>query len=190
MRKLIEITFMSLDGVMDAPDLVQAVQPYFQSSTEHDEYQKRRLLAADALLLGRKSYENLSQAYLAMAEAGEGAPLDFVARMNSIPKYVASTTLKAAKWNATVIQGDIAQAVRSLKEKPGKDIVKYGTGPLDRVLFAQQLVDLLCIILYPVILGHGTHLFEDLQVTKHMTLSDVQRFANGTVVLEYVPVEA
>jgi dihydrofolate reductase len=189
MRKLIEITFMSLDGVMDAPDLVQALKPYIQS-TEEQEYQKARLLAADALLLGRKSYESLSQAYLAMAEAGEGAPMDFVARMNSIPKYVASTTLKAAKWNATIIQGDIAEEVRKIKAEPGQDIVKYGTGPLDRVLFEQRLVDLLCIILYPLVLGHGTHLFEELQVTKHMTLSDVKRFVNGTIVLEYVPVEA
>jgi dihydrofolate reductase len=187
MRKLIEITFMSLDGVMDAPDLVQEAQPYFQSNAEHDKYQQARLFAADALLLGRKTYEGLSQAYLAMAESGEGAPMDLVARMNSILKYVASTSLKEASWNASVIQGDIAEEVRRIKDRPGKDIVKYGTGPLDRVLFEHRLVDLLCIILYPFVLGHGTHLFEGLEVTKRMTLSDVKRFENGTVILEYVP---
>ncbi len=69
--------------------------------------------------------------------------------MNSIPKYVASRTLKKASWNASVIHGDIADEVRKLKSQPGKDIVKYGTGLLDRVLFAQRLVDLLCIIVYP-----------------------------------------
>ena len=135
MRKLIEITFMSLDGVMDAPDIVQEAQPYFLSNKEHDAYQKERLFAADALLLGRKTYEGLSQAYLGIAKAGQGAPTDFVERMNSVPKYAASSTLKQASWNATVIHGDIVEEVRRIKEPPGKDIVKYGTGPLDRVLF-------------------------------------------------------
>jgi dihydrofolate reductase len=187
MRKLIEITFMSLDGVMDAPDIVQEAQPYFLSNEEHDNYQKERLFAADALLLGRKTYEGLSEAYLSMAKSGEGAPMDFVDRMNSIPKYVASTTLKETSWNATVIQGDIAEEVRKIKEQPGKDIVKYGTGPLDRVLFGQHLVDLLCIVIYPFVLGHGMHLFEGLELTTHLRLSDVKRFESGTVVLEYIP---
>jgi len=113
--------------------------------------------------------------------------MDFVDGMNSIPKYVASTTLKEASWNATIIQGDIAEEVRKIKEQPGKDIVKYGTGALDRVLFGQQLVDLLCIVLYPFVLGHGTHLFEGFEPTKHLRLSDVKRFESGTVVLEYIP---
>ena len=189
MRKLIEITFMSLDGVMDAPDMVQQAQQYFQSDAEHDEYQKARLFAADHLLLGRKTYEKLSQAYLGMAKAGgAGAPMDLVTRMNSIPKYVASKTLEEASWNASIIQGDVAQEVRTIKDGPGRDIVKYGTGPLDRVLFENRLVDRLCIILYPFVLGHGTHLFEKLEVTTHLALSDLKRFKNGTVVLEYTPV--
>jgi dihydrofolate reductase len=186
MRKLIEITFMSLDGVMDAPDIVQEAQPYF-SAKEELNYQKEWLFAADALLLGRKTYEDFSQSYPSMAEMGEVAFMDFVDRMNSIPKYVASTTLEEASWNATVIQGDIEEEVRRIKEQPGNDIVKYGTGSLDRVLFGQHLVDLLCIVTYPFVLGHGTHLFEGLKITRHLNLSDVKRFESGTVVLEYVP---
>ncbi len=187
MRKLIEITFMSVDGVMDAPDLVREAQLYFTSSQEHDNYQKGKLFAADSLLLGRKTYEALSAAYLSMAKSGRGAPIDFVNRMNEIPKYVASTTLKEASWNARVIRGNIAEEVRQIKEQPGGDIVKYGTGSLDRVLFGQRLIDLLCIVLYPFVLGHGTHLFEGLQLTTHLTLTDVKRFENGTTVLEYQP---
>jgi dihydrofolate reductase len=189
MAKLIEITFMSLDGVMDAPDIVREAQPYFMSNKEHDTYQKQRLFAADALLLGRKTYEVLSNAYLNMAKSGQGAPLDFVARMNSIPKYVASTTLREASWNTTVIQGEIAEEVRRLKDQLGKDLVKYGTGSLDRVLFGEHLVDLLCIVVYPFVLGHGMHLFEGLAVTTHLRLSDVKRFESGTMVLEYVPIK-
>ena len=189
MRRLIEITFMSLDGVIDAPDVVQLARPYFVSSNEHDNYQQERLLAADAVLLGRKTYEALSKAYLAMAASPKDAPMDFVDRMNSIPKYVASRTLTGVTWNATVIHGDLAEEVRAIKQQPGKDIVKYGTGPLDRVLFGRHLVDLLCILIYPFVLSHGIHLFQGMDVTTHMTLSDVKRFQNGTMVLEYAPLE-
>lgn len=178
---------MSVDGIIDAPDIVQEAQPYFSSSEEHNRYQKQRLLAADALLLGRKTYQHLSKAYVGMANAGKGAPMDFVDRMNNIPKYVASKTLKETAWNATVIHGDIAEEVRQIKNQPGRDIVKYGTGPLDRVLFGQGLVDLLCIIVYPFVLGHGTYLFEGLKPTMHLRLSDVKRWESGTVVIEYTP---
>src|SRR4051812_38247831 len=115
MRKLVEITFMSLDGVIDAPDIIQEAQAYFSGDRQHDDYQKERLFSADALLLGRATYEHLSTAYLGMAESGEGAPAEFVARMNSIPKFVASTTLSDASWNAHVLTGDIAEQVRSIK---------------------------------------------------------------------------
>lgn len=188
MRRLVEVTFMSLDGVMDSLDVVQEAQPYFLSNEEHDAYQHQRLFAADALLMGRKTYQRLSTAYQEMARSGRGTPMDFIDRMNSIPKYVASTTLEqVSSWNATVIKGDIAERVRRLKKQPGKDILKYGTGSLDRILLAERLVDLLCIILYPFILGHGKRLFEGIDLTMHLNLSDVNRFKNGTVVLEYKP---
>ena len=187
MAKLIEITFMSLDGVMDSPDVVREALPYFMSNKEHNSYQMQRLFASDALLLGRKTYEALSDAYLSMAKSGQGAPLDFVDRMNSIPKYVASTTLRKASWNATCIQGNIAEEVRKLKGQSGKNLLKYGTGLLDRVLFSEHLVDLLCIVMYPFVLGDGMHLFEGLGVSTHLRLSDMKRFENGTIVLEYIP---
>ena len=186
MRKLIEITFMSLDGVIDSPDVVKEAQRYFLSDEEHDSYQKERLFAADALLLGRKTFQGLSQAYLAMAQAGEGAPRQFVERMNSIRKYVVSRTLKDASWNGTIVDGDVVHEVQRLKRQPGKDIIKYGTGPLDRTLFGNDLVDMLCIVLFPFVLGGGgTRLFEGIDLTRHLHLSDVKRFTNGTVVLEY-----
>jgi len=187
MRRLVEVTFMSLDGVIDAPDITQQAAPYFSGDEEHDRYQKERLFAADALLLGRKTYEQLSKAYLGMATSGQGAPKEFVERMNGIPKFVPSTTLESASWNASIIHGDLAEEVRKLKGQPGRDIVKYGTGVVDRVLFSQRLVDLLCIVVYPFLLGHGTHLFERVELTTHLRLTDVKRFASGTMVLEYQP---
>lgn len=107
MRKLIEVTFMSLDGMMDAPDIMQETQPYFMSNEEHDTYQKERLFAADALLLGRKTYEGLSEAYLSMAKSGQGASMDFVDHMNSIPKYVATTTLKETSYHCNFRRDDL-----------------------------------------------------------------------------------
>lgn len=177
---------MSIDGVIDDPDIVVEAEPYFSSSEEQD-YQERWLSSADALLLGRKTYENFSQAYLQMADEGKGAPMDFVNRMNSIPKYVASKTLSEASWNATVIQGDISDEVRKIKKQSGKNIIKYGTGPLDQILMRDKLVDVLCVVIYPFVLGHGTHLLEGLGVTEHWQLSNVKHFASGTVVLELVP---
>jgi dihydrofolate reductase len=185
MRRLIEVTFQSLDGVVDAPDVVQEARPYFLSNPEHEDYAREKLFAADALLLGRKTYEAFAVSYLRMAASAQGVPNDFVDYMNSIPKYVASTTLQSATWNATLIKGDIAEEVRKLKEQPGKDIVKYGTGQLDQVLFSHDLVDLLCIDVYPFILGHGKRLFEGIEITRHLKLSNVRRFKNGTVILEY-----
>jgi dihydrofolate reductase len=185
MRKLIEITFQSLDGVIDAPDIVQEAKPYFLMDPEHEEYSRERLFAADALLLGRKTYEAFAVSYPRMAVSAQGVPNDFVDYMNSIRKYVASTTLQSAAWNAVIIKGDLAEEVRKLKEQQGKDIVKYGTGQVDRVLFSRDLVDLLCIVLYPFIFGHGIRLFEGIGLTKHLKLSNVRRFKNGTVILEY-----
>jgi len=187
MRRLIEITFMSLNGVIDAPNLVQEAQRYFLSNEEHNDYQKTRLFAADALLLGRKTYEVCSKAYPSMAKSDGGVPMDFVDRMNSIPKYVASMSLKEASWNAKVMRGEIAEEVRKIKELPCKDIIKCGTGSLDSILFGQHLIDLLCITVYPFVLSHGRHLFEEFEFTTHLRLSELKRFENGTVVLEYFP---
>ncbi len=186
MRKLIEVTFQSLDGVVDAPDIVQEARQYFLSNPEHANYAREKLFAADALLLGRKTYEAFAESYPRMAKSeAQGVPDDFVNYMNSIPKYVASTTLQSATWNATIIKGDIAEEIRKMKEQPGKDIVKYGTGQLDQVLFSHDLVDLLCINVYPFILGHGIRIFEGIEITKHLRLANVRRFKNGTIILEY-----
>ena len=185
MRKLIEITFMSLDGVINDPDVVRKSQPYWLADEEHHKYQKGRLFAADALLLGRKTYELFAQTYPDMTASTPGVPGDFVSYINNVRKYVASTTLQEATWNASIIKKDIAQEVLKLKEKPGKDIIKYGTGSLDRLLFSHDLVDMLCIEVYPFILGHGARFFESIDITKHLQLSNVRRFKTGTVILEY-----
>ncbi len=153
--------------------------PYLDD--EHTRYATKLLDGADALLLGRRTYEGLSAGYTAMA------PSPFVDRMNSIPKFVASRTLTEATWNATVIPGDVADFVGELKRRPGGNIVKYGNGPLDQPLMANNLVDEFHLLLTPVAAGSGQHLFEEIQDAPQLALADVRRFASGVLVLVYTP---
>jgi dihydrofolate reductase len=175
MRKLIESTHVSLGGEIGSPQ--NWAFPYLDD--EHRRYATGLLAEADALLLGRRTYEGLSAAYTAMASD------PFVDRMNSIPKYVASRTLTAATWNATVIPGDVADFVADLKRQRGGTIVKYGNGPLDQVLMANNLVDEFHLLLTPVAIGSGQHLFEEIHDAPQLSLADVRRFASGVLVLVY-----
>jgi dihydrofolate reductase len=177
MRKLIESTHVSLGGEIGSPQ----DWAFSYLDDEHARYATALLAGADALLLGRRTYEGLSAGYTAMASN------PFVDRMNSIPKYVASRTLTEASWNATVIREDVADFVAGLKRQPGGTIVKYGNGPLDQVLMANNLVDEFHLLLTPVAAGSGQHLFEEISDTPHLSLADVRRFASGVLVLVYTP---
>jgi dihydrofolate reductase len=182
MRKLIESTHVSLGGEIGSPDWAF---PYLNE--EHNDYAKRLLFAADALLLGRLTYEGLSAAYPAMTGGDSGVPNDFIARMNSIPKYVASTTLREATWNASVINGDVATFVANLKQQTGGNIIKYGNGPLDVTLMENGLIDEFHLLITPVAIGRGQHLFECIDTAPALNLVDVTRFSNGVVILIYTP---
>jgi dihydrofolate reductase len=177
MRKLIESTHVTLGGEIGSPQ--DWAFPYLDD--EHMRYATALLAEADSLLLGRRTYEGLSAGYTAMASD------PFVDRMNSIPKYVASRTLTEATWNATVIPGDVADFVADLKRQPGGTIVKYGNGPLDQTLMANNLVDEFHLLLTPVAAGSGQHLFEEINDAPHLSLADVRRFASGVLVLVYTP---
>jgi dihydrofolate reductase len=176
MRKLIESTHVALGGQIDPLDWAF---PYLDD--DHMRYATALLDSADALLLGRRTYEGLSAAYPAMASS----PL--VDRMNSIPKFVASRTLTEAAWNATVIPGDVAGFVADLKRQRGGTIVKYGNGPLDQVLMPNNLIDEFHLLLTPVAAGSGLHLFENIPGAPHLSLTDIRRFAGGVLVLIYTP---
>lgn len=185
MRKLIESTFVSLDGIIDdtRPSTASRAepqhwgQPYWDS--DHDNYAQRLLDSADAMLLGRVTYEGFAEAWPAQEDAKQ---------MNNMPKYVASRTLTEATWNATIIQGDVADEVARLKEQPGGNILKWGTGELDRTLMEHGLVDEFHFWYFPVIVGAGKHLFEGAGFdTTHLKLADVNRFDSGIAVHVYVP---
>ena len=122
-----------------------------------------------------------------MASGTSGVPNEFIQRMNSIPKYVASRTLRETTWNASVIEGDVAAFVQSLKAEPGGNILKYGNGPLDATLMEHGLIDEFHLLVTPVAVGRGQHLFEAIESAPHLKLVDVTRFSNGVVLLTYVP---
>lgn len=187
MRKIIESTFVSLDGIIDdtRPSTASRAEPQNWGSpywdADHAAYSGKLMEGADAMLLGRVTYEGFAEAW--SGRDGEAADT-----MNAMPKYVASRTLTEASWNATILSGDVAEEVARLKEQPGGNILKWGTGELDRTLVEHGLVDEFHFWYFPVIVGAGKHLFEGAGFdTTHLKLADVEKFESGIVVHIYVP---
>ncbi|MHC0430256.1 dihydrofolate reductase family protein [Streptomyces sp. O3] len=178
MRKVVESTFVTLDGVHSSPERWST--PYWDE--EYSQYSSDLLMAADSLLLGRETYETFAKVWPAMREA-EGA---YAERMNSLPKHVASRTLTEAAWNATVIKGDVATEVAKLKEQSGGSILKFGTGELDRTLLENRLVDEYHFWMFPAFVGSGERLFDGFDPT-HLRLLRCTPFKSGITVLTYAP---
>jgi dihydrofolate reductase len=170
-RKLVESTFVTLDGVISDP---QAWGPLYWDE-EHAAYASELLTAADVLLLGRETYEGFAAAW--PQRSGDA----YSDRINRMPKLVASRTLREATWNATIIEGDVAEAVAELKGRPGADILKFGTGALDRTLLEHRLIDELHLWVFPVIAGAGRRLLEGVETT-HLELVRTTTFGSGIVV--------
>ena len=178
MRKLVESTFMTLDGVISNPQ--EWSPPYWDD--EHSNYAQKLFYAADSMLLGRQTYEGFKQAWPERAGTS-----DFADRFNEVPKYVASRTLPPgdADWNATVLAGDVVEAVRELKDQPGDDIIKYGTGEFSKTLLENRLVDEYHFWVFPELAGSGERLFDG--VRESLELQDTTRFGSGIVVLQLAP---
>ncbi|HWN23165.1 MAG TPA: dihydrofolate reductase family protein [Gaiellaceae bacterium] len=176
MRKLIESTFTTLDGSIGAPQ--EWGTPYWDD--EHHGYARKLLFAADALLLGRETYEVFAEAW--PARAGD----EYADRINAMPKHVASRTLTKTTWNATVLEGDAAEEVAKLKQQPGESILKFGTGELDRTLLEHALLDELHLWIFPVVAGTAPRLLDGLATT-HLQLVDTTVFSSGIVVGVYAP---
>ena len=176
MRKLIESTLVSLDGVIGSPD---RWSPFDEESRQ---LAKEELEKYDALVLGRVTYE--------FFRANWGAPTGdpYIDQINAIPKYVASRTLNEATWNATLLGPDTVGAIEQLKAQPGKDLFKMGTGRVDDTLLRAGLVDELRLWVMPVVVGTGQRLFEDVDSSSlELPLTDVRKLANSSVILTYVP---
>jgi dihydrofolate reductase len=179
--KLKVSTFLTLDGVMQAPgDAGEFERGGWQLRFFDDgagAIAKEGLFAADALLLGRVTYEHFAAAWPGMTDE-EG----FAARMNSIPKFVASTTLVEVTWNATVI-GDLAAEVPKLKQQ--HDLLVMGSGRLVHALREHDLVDEYEIWIHPILLGTGRRLFEESAEPSALALTGTKTTDKGVTVLTY-----
>jgi dihydrofolate reductase len=175
-RRLVESTFVTLDGVISDP---QVWGPSYWDD-DHASYATKLLEPAEALLLGRATYEGFASAW----PQRSGDP--YTDKINAMPKYVASRTLTEATWNASILEGDAAEAVAALKAQNGGDLLKFGTGVLDRTLLEHRLVDEYHFWMFPVIAGGGQRLLDDVAPT-HLELVDHTRFGSGIIVLTYAP---
>jgi dihydrofolate reductase len=176
MRKLVESTFMTLDGVIDNP---QNWSPAYWDD-EHNAYAQKLMAGADELLLGRKTYEGFAQAW----PQRSGDP--YTDKINAMPKHVASRTLDELAWNARPLEGDAATAVARLKEGEGQNLLKFGTGEFSRTLLEHGLIDELHVWIFPVLVGGGQRLVEGIE-TMHLELVETTPFGSGIVVNTYAP---
>jgi dihydrofolate reductase len=180
MRKLIVSSQVSMDMVVENPQ--NFVFDYVND--EFFTYAREQLFESDALIMGRITYEAFAKAWSERAGADE-----FADRMNSLPKYVASRTLKEPlTWNANVIKGDVAKEVAKLKEQAGGNILQYGSGELTRTLLQHGLVDEFRAMVFPVAVGTGSRIFESNEQIS-MKLLETKTFSTGVVILHYQPVK-
>lgn len=181
MGRVVVSTYVTLDGVMEAPE--EWSLQFFNE--EAMGYAQSQLFASDALLLGRVTYEGFAAAW--PSRSGD----EFSDRMNALPKYVASTTLEGPlEWNNSTVVKDVADEVSGLKRRLDGDILVYGSADLMRALMRHDLVDEYRFWVQPVVVGSGKRLFGEEGETKELRLADATGFATGTVVLSYEPAQA
>jgi dihydrofolate reductase len=179
MRRIIAGLFMSLDGVVEAPEAWTG--PYFNDEVGHEI--GSMMAQGDTLLMGRKSYETFAASFSGQSGGMADA-------MNHTPKFVVSTTLEQTNWqNSTLIKSDVADEIGKLKQQPGKNINISGSATLIRSLLRDGLLDELRLQLFPLVLGSGARLFEG-NDDVNLVLTDSTKFSTGVVNLVYRPADA
>ena len=180
MRKAVASLFLSLDGVMEAPENWHF--PYFND--EMGAAIGEAMSSADAFLLGRRTYQEWAEYW--PAQSADQNPVAEV--INGLPKYVVSTTLNEVSWqNSTLLGADVASEVSKLKQQPGKDLSISGSATLVRSLIDEGLLDELRLMIHPVVLGSGRRLFEDGAAQAPLELIASQTFSTGVLNLTYRP---
>lgn len=179
MRRVVVTEFLTIDGVMEAPE--RWMPPYW--SDEINAYKLDELCSHEAQLLGRATYETFAAAWPQRSD-----PDGFADRMNRMAKYVVSSTLTNPQWNnSSVIDGDLVKAIMKLKEAPGKDILVAGSASLVNFLLQNSLADEYRLMIFPVIAGRGKRLFSDENDASSLDLKETATFPHGVSVLTYVP---
>jgi dihydrofolate reductase len=188
MGKIVVTEFVSLDGVIEAPgggeDYKHAGWTFeIDRGEEGDKFKLDELVEAEAQLLGRVTYEGFAAAWPAM-EDGAG----FAEKMNSMPKYVVSSTLQEASWeNSTILRGDLADEVAKLHREIDGVILVAGSAQLVQGLIERDLVDELRLMVFPVLLGEGKRLFGDVTAKKPLNLVNSKTLGDGVALLTYEP---
>ncbi len=186
MGKIVITTNISLDGVVQDPDGEEGSTfgGWFGQFGGKDlegwtKVETEEALGADALLLGRRSDEWFATRWL--SRSGEWAD-----RLNSMPKFVVSSTLEEAKWsNSTIIRGDVVSEVSRLKQEIAGEILVYASYQLVHTLIEHDLVDELRLVVFPVVLGSGERLFGATSDKKPMRLVDVTTIGEGLTFMTY-----
>jgi dihydrofolate reductase len=174
MRKIIESTLVSADGVVGSPPLW--AMDYRDQEITRDALE--RLSGSDAMLMGRGTYEMFAATWPSHTD-------DFARRMNTIRKYVFSSTLASANWsNSTIVRGDVVAQVTKIKEQDGRDLALFGHGRLAQTLLENGLIDELRLSIHPVLAGAGLPQFSNGGKTP-LTLVSAKTFTTGVVVLSY-----
>jgi dihydrofolate reductase len=189
MGKIVITTNASLDGVVQDPDGEEGFKlgGWFGQFGGKDleqwaEVETDEALRAEALLLGRRSEEWFATRWA--SRTGEWAD-----RLNSMPKYVVSSTLIEPRWrNSTVLKGDVVDEVSKLKQEIAGEILVYASYQLERALIEHDLVDELRLVVFPVVLGAGERLFGPTGDKKPMRLVGARTIGDGLAFLTYQPV--
>lgn len=193
MQKLVVGTFLTLDGVMQAPgDPQEDTEGGFQ----HGGWQlplfdddagriiSEQIAETDSLLLGRKTYQIFARYW-------PNAPADdpIAQKLNNLPKHVVSTTLDKAEWNnSTLIKGNVSEEVNKLKQSGSGILSVTGSGKLAQTLMQKDLIDEYILWIHPIVLGSGKRLFEGGIVPVNLKLVDTKTTASGILILTYQPV--
>jgi dihydrofolate reductase len=183
MGRIVVTEFVSLDGVIEDPGGSESFKhsgwTFEIDRGEGTTFKLEETMATDALLLGRVTYEGF-------AEAWPSRDGEFADKFNSMPKYVVSSTLERPEWNnSTVLEGDLAAGVAKLKEQYDGDVVVHGSARLVQALLADDLVDELRLMVFPVVLGSGKRLFDETADKKRLQLVETRTVGDGVLILTY-----
>jgi dihydrofolate reductase len=180
MSKLVVSEWVTLDGVFDGDTMDKWFAPF--QSGERAAHIKGVIEACGALVFGRTTYEMLGPYWSAQKNDEQGP----AAKLNSVAKYVVSSTLKKADWNnTTVIKDDVVKALAKLKHEAGPDVLVLGSAALVQSLMAAELIDEYRLLVHPVVMGTGKRFFKDGMVTPKLELLEAKTFEKGVVELHY-----
>jgi dihydrofolate reductase len=188
MGRIVVTEFISLDGVIEDPGGAEDFKHggwtfAFNTGEEGDKFKLQETMDAEALLLGRVTYEGFAAAWPTMEGTGE-----FGEKMNGMRKYVVSSTLGEPEWsNSTVLRGDVVEEVGKLKRELDGTILLAGSAQLAQALVEHGLVDEIRLMVFPVVLGTGKRLFGETSDKLTLRLADSKTVGDGVTILTYEP---